>query len=200
MGSIRRPWYTAIHDFWCFFGAHRRRKLMPSTGAHVMHARTILASLALLATTTMVQAAAPSETVKPNFSEAIPNLPGKSLTAVEVLFPPGAASHPHKHAHSAFIYAYVVSGHCEPGGRATRAHLHRRRKLSRGSRRAPPRCPQSEQHGAREAAGGVRGRQRRGGPDDTGPVSPRQRGGITLISNSFGQCFPVTKRRSFAAS
>ncbi|SEM51675.1 Cupin domain protein [Luteibacter sp. UNCMF331Sha3.1] len=75
-----------------------------------MHARTILASLALLATTTMVQAAAPSETVKPNFSEAIPNLPGKSLTAVEVLFPPGAASHPHKHAHSAFIYAYVVSG------------------------------------------------------------------------------------------
>jgi len=51
-----------------------------------------------------------SETVKPNFSKAIPNIPGKSLTAVEVLYPPGGASHAHTHAKSAFIYAYVVSG------------------------------------------------------------------------------------------
>jgi quercetin dioxygenase-like cupin family protein len=50
------------------------------------------------------------ETVKPNFSRAIPNIPGKSLIAVEVLYAPGAASHPHTHAKSAFIYAYVVSG------------------------------------------------------------------------------------------
>ncbi|MCY1339776.1 Cupin domain protein [compost metagenome] len=50
------------------------------------------------------------ETVKPNFSHVIPNLPGKSLVAVEVLYPPGAASLPHSHAKSAFIYAYVVSG------------------------------------------------------------------------------------------
>ncbi|BDC45179.1 cupin domain-containing protein [Paraburkholderia terrae] len=51
-----------------------------------------------------------SETVKPNFSRALPNIPGKSLTAVEVVYPPGGASHPHTHAKSAFIYAYVVSG------------------------------------------------------------------------------------------
>ncbi|WP_436407461.1 cupin domain-containing protein [Burkholderia gladioli] len=65
-------------------------------------------------------AGAPAETVKPNFSHALPNLPGKSLTAVEVDYPPGGASRPHHHAHSAFIYAYVVSGHvasqvdCQP--------------------------------------------------------------------------------------
>ncbi|CAG2158428.1 hypothetical protein LMG31506_06366 [Cupriavidus yeoncheonensis] len=50
------------------------------------------------------------DTVKPNFTRAIPNIPGKSLIAVEVLYPPGGASHPHTHAKSSFIYAYVVSG------------------------------------------------------------------------------------------
>ncbi len=50
------------------------------------------------------------ETVKPNFSHTIPNIPGKSLLALEVLYPPGSASLPHRHAKSAFIYAYVVSG------------------------------------------------------------------------------------------
>jgi quercetin dioxygenase-like cupin family protein len=53
------------------------------------------------------------ETVKPNFEQAIPNLPGKSLVAVEVDYPPGASSLPHMHAKSAFIYAYVVSGSIE---------------------------------------------------------------------------------------
>ncbi|NOV24249.1 cupin domain-containing protein [Cupriavidus necator] len=48
--------------------------------------------------------------VKPNFSHAITNIPGKSLIAVEVVYPPGGASLPHTHARSAFIYAYVVSG------------------------------------------------------------------------------------------
>jgi quercetin dioxygenase-like cupin family protein len=52
----------------------------------------------------------PGDSVKPNFSHAIPNIPGKALVAVEVLYPPGGASSPHHHAHSAFIYAYVVSG------------------------------------------------------------------------------------------
>lgn len=48
--------------------------------------------------------------VTPNFAHAIPNIPGKSLVAVEVSYPPGGASLPHTHARSAFIYAYVVSG------------------------------------------------------------------------------------------
>lgn len=50
------------------------------------------------------------DTVKPNFSRAISNIPGKSLIAVEVVYSPGGASPAHSHARSAFIYAYVVSG------------------------------------------------------------------------------------------
>jgi quercetin dioxygenase-like cupin family protein len=54
-----------------------------------------------------------AETVKKNFEAAIPNIPGKSLIAVEVDYAPGAASAPHTHAKSAFIYAYVISGAIE---------------------------------------------------------------------------------------
>jgi quercetin dioxygenase-like cupin family protein len=54
-----------------------------------------------------------SETVTPKFEQAIPNIPGKSLVVVEVDYAPGAASSPHRHAKSAFIYAYVVSGAIE---------------------------------------------------------------------------------------
>lgn len=54
-----------------------------------------------------------AESVAPNFSHTITNIPGKSLVAVEVSYPPGGASLPHKHATSAFIYAYVVSGAIE---------------------------------------------------------------------------------------
>jgi quercetin dioxygenase-like cupin family protein len=73
---------------------------------------------ALLATAALLSASAtiahtPGETVTPNFSHAITNIPGKSLVAVEVLYPPGVASAPHSHAKSAFIYAYVVSGAIE---------------------------------------------------------------------------------------
>lgn len=53
------------------------------------------------------------DAVKPNFSHAITNIPGKSIVAVEVMYPPGGASQPHTHAKSAFIYAYVVSGAIE---------------------------------------------------------------------------------------
>jgi quercetin dioxygenase-like cupin family protein len=54
-----------------------------------------------------------AETVTPKFDQAIPNIPGKSLVAVEVDYAPGAASPPHRHAKSAFIYAYVISGAIE---------------------------------------------------------------------------------------
>ena len=56
---------------------------------------------------------AEAETVTPKFNGAIPNIPGKSLVAVEVDYAPGAASSPHRHAKSAFIYAYVISGEIE---------------------------------------------------------------------------------------
>ncbi|MBR8401204.1 cupin domain-containing protein [Burkholderia cenocepacia] len=53
------------------------------------------------------------ETVVPNFQHVIPNIPGKSLIAVEVDYAPGGTSPEHTHAKSAFIYAYVVSGAIE---------------------------------------------------------------------------------------
>ncbi|HEV2675488.1 MAG TPA: cupin domain-containing protein [Aliidongia sp.] len=54
-----------------------------------------------------------AETVTPRFDQAIPNIPGKSLVVLEVDYAPDAASPPHTHAKSAFIYAYVVSGEIE---------------------------------------------------------------------------------------
>ncbi|MXS85472.1 cupin domain-containing protein [Nitrosomonas sp. HPC101] len=53
------------------------------------------------------------EKVTLNFQQAIPNIPGKSLIVVEVEYAPGAASVPHHHAQSAFIYAYVLKGAIE---------------------------------------------------------------------------------------
>ena len=50
------------------------------------------------------------ETVTVAADEPIPNLPGKRLVSHVVDYPPGAASAPHHHARSAFIYAYVLSG------------------------------------------------------------------------------------------
>jgi quercetin dioxygenase-like cupin family protein len=74
-----------------------------------------VATAAAIAVTLAAPAAAhaPGETVTPNFQHAISNIPGKSLVAVVVDYAPGAASPPHMHAKSAFIYAYVVSGTIE---------------------------------------------------------------------------------------
>ena len=41
---------------------------------------------------------------------AIPNIPGKSILAVVVDYPPGARNAPHHHAPSAFVTAYVLEG------------------------------------------------------------------------------------------
>lgn len=54
-----------------------------------------------------------AKTIKKKFEAAIPNIPGKSLIALEVDYAPGAASPSHTHAKSAFIYAYVISGAIE---------------------------------------------------------------------------------------
>lgn len=46
--------------------------------------------------------------VKPAFAAALPNVPGKKLTAVVVSYAPGAKSPKHHHAGS--VFAYVLSG------------------------------------------------------------------------------------------
>lgn len=64
-----------------------------------------LPALALISAT-----APPHETVTPAFNRAIPNIPGKSIVAAVVDYPPRGASPSHRHAPSAFIFAYVLSG------------------------------------------------------------------------------------------
>lgn len=67
----------------------------------------------MLASITPSMAHEPVEKVTPNFEHVISNIPGKSLIALEVDYPPGGASIPHTHAKSSFIYAYVVEGSIE---------------------------------------------------------------------------------------
>jgi quercetin dioxygenase-like cupin family protein len=77
-----------------------------------MTVRTLAAALAVLTITSGVALAqsAPPGSVAPAFREAIPNIPGKSIIAVVVSYPPGGKSLPHRHARSAFITGYVLSG------------------------------------------------------------------------------------------
>jgi len=65
---------------------------------------------ATLAPTAQAHDASANDMVTPAFRHALPNLPGKSLTAVVVSYEPTAASPAHTHAGSAFVWAYVLSG------------------------------------------------------------------------------------------
>ena len=77
-----------------------------------MKVRTIVAATCA-AFAVAGSALAQAETVTPKFTQAIPNIPGKSLVALEVDYAPGAASPSHTHAKSAFIFAYVIAGEIE---------------------------------------------------------------------------------------
>src|SRR5580765_1289279 len=55
-------------------------------------------------------ASAPRESVIPAFRYEIPNIPGKSVVAALVTYPPGGKTPPHHHAGSAFVTAYMLSG------------------------------------------------------------------------------------------
>jgi len=69
-----------------------------------------LAIIAALAASTITShcAFAEDRVVKPVLSEKLPNVPGKSVTAVVVSYPPGSKSQSHHHAGSVFVY--VLSG------------------------------------------------------------------------------------------
>ena len=64
-------------------------------------------SIALLQPDAM-NAAHAHETIKPVFATQLPNVPGKSLTAILVSYKPGEKSGAHHHAGS--VFAYVLSG------------------------------------------------------------------------------------------
>ena len=51
---------------------------------------------------------AADETIRLAFTNTLPNVPGKSLTALVVTYPPGGQSASHHHAGS--VFAYVLTG------------------------------------------------------------------------------------------
>ena len=73
------------------------------------HVLFVAASLLAIAPA-VAQTAPQGPTVTPAFRQEIPNVAGKSLVASVVEYAPGAKSGPHRHANSAFIAAYVLSG------------------------------------------------------------------------------------------
>jgi quercetin dioxygenase-like cupin family protein len=82
-----------------------------------MALRTVLAGLiaiAILAPAAYAEPMPPNSgqdpVVRPVFDEPAANVPGKSLKAVTVSYPPATKSEAHHHAPSAFIMAYVISG------------------------------------------------------------------------------------------
>jgi quercetin dioxygenase-like cupin family protein len=84
----------------------------------------LLAAIAM-APVAVIPATSYNDTVKTNFSHLISNVPGKSLVAVEVSYPPGGSSAPHHHSDSAFIYAYVVSGQIASQVEGQPEHIYR---------------------------------------------------------------------------
>lgn len=78
----------------------RRAMRMPSIPA-------LAAAITLGASPAIAQA---RDQVRPVFEHALPNVQGKRMVAMVVTYPPGGKSLAHRHAASAFIYAYVLSG------------------------------------------------------------------------------------------
>jgi quercetin dioxygenase-like cupin family protein len=72
--------------------------------------RAVLATIIALAACIGVfrSAFAEDRVVKPVLNEKLPNVPGKSVTAVVVTYSPGSKSQSHHHAGSVFVY--VLSG------------------------------------------------------------------------------------------
>ena len=85
---------------------------------------TVVSLTASLFATLGPARSAPSETLVPLLQQAIPNLSGKTLTAIGVVFPPGAASVPHRHG-NAFLYAYVLEGAVRSQIEGQPAHLYK---------------------------------------------------------------------------
>jgi hypothetical protein len=58
-------------------------------------------------------------TEKQILSEKLPNVPGKTLTVIEVDYRPGGFSAPHRHPASGFVFAYVTRALSAPRSRAS---------------------------------------------------------------------------------
>ena len=81
-------------------------------------ARHILAFAAVLAAGALLAGpGAAEDDVRPVTTEKLPNVPGKSITAIVVHYAPGAKSVKHRHAGS--VLAYVLSGEIRSENSAT---------------------------------------------------------------------------------
>lgn len=79
---------------------------------HTLMATVALACLSIPGISQTVFAAdtsAARETITPAFTEAIANVPGKTMTALVVDYAPGGKSPSHRHG-QAFVVGYVLSG------------------------------------------------------------------------------------------
>jgi quercetin dioxygenase-like cupin family protein len=77
---------------------------------HAFAIAALFAALAILPGTALADPAGRDGTTTPAFREAIPNIPGKSIVAIVVTYPPGGKTPAHHHASSAFVVGYVLSG------------------------------------------------------------------------------------------
>lgn len=88
------------------------------TTTAVATAFMLLATTTLLATSAMADAD-PGASVKPVAMEKLPNVPGKSISAVVVTYAPGGKSPKHHHAGS--VLAYILTGAIRSENSATGA-------------------------------------------------------------------------------
>jgi quercetin dioxygenase-like cupin family protein len=80
--------------------------------------------LVFAAALALQSAAWSAEQVVPKFAHALPNVPGKSIIAVEVSFPPGDVAVPHRHPKTASLFIYVLSGTVESQVEGEPAHVY----------------------------------------------------------------------------
>jgi quercetin dioxygenase-like cupin family protein len=78
--------------------------------AKALPAVVVAAGLALAADPPGRAAPGEGATEKQILSQKLPNVPGKTLTVVQVDYRPGGFSAPHRHPASGFVVAYVISG------------------------------------------------------------------------------------------
>ncbi len=78
--------------------------------------RTVLAAAIALASLASAARAEDSVVARPVQSEKLPNVPGKSITAVQVNYAPGAKSMSHHHAGSVFVYVLTGQVRSEVSG------------------------------------------------------------------------------------
>src|SRR6516164_8895229 len=96
--------------------------MMITEGEPAMHSatrRAVKALLGLVLAAGLALAADPpgraasigeGATEKQIFTQKLPNVPGKTLTVVQVDYRPGGFSAPHRHPASGFVFASVLSG------------------------------------------------------------------------------------------